>query len=342
MARVLAVLGGEVGRPRRRLDVGERAHPAFGLRDHLVRDHEHVRRPERRVEPRAGGGEQRGEVVARPDLRKAGEGVEPHAARVEPLEQRARPLRAASAAAERGLQRGEVAGRVDVELERRQPPDAHGRPGAGRQRGVAGERARPEGGHDRRRRVEQQRVRARAVAVGHDHHARLRRREELVDLGRVQRRAVAGNEEDPRGPARDGGPHAASGGRRTAPPRRDRARPRPPSTLAAMPGRLRRHHDHAVQPPHHAERIEHVRGHRLRELRAVVDGGAEALLRATEGLDGEDGDGSHRAGDLTRAARRRTPASPARHGGGRPRRPSRRRSRASAPRSRAGRRRGRR
>ena len=104
MARVLAVLGGERAGARARLDVRERAHAALGLGDDLVRDGEHVGRAERRVQARAGGGEQAGEVVAGADLRQAREGVERRAPAVrprgrgEPLEQRARARRAAARA----------------------------------------------------------------------------------------------------------------------------------------------------------------------------------------------------------------------------------------------------
>ena len=126
VARVLAVLGGERARALARLDVRERAHAALGLRDDLVRDGEHVGRAERGVQPRAGGGEQGREVVAGADLRQAREGVEREHRRSgrvcagEPVEQRARAGRAARARVERRAQRLEVAGRVDVELERGQ------------------------------------------------------------------------------------------------------------------------------------------------------------------------------------------------------------------------------
>ena len=116
VARVLAVLGGELERSRRRLDVGERDDPALGLGHDLVREHEHVavaKRP-----PRCG--EQRGEVVAGPISGR------PRAARVAADAAHAtgeRPATASSAwsvrrrgpprARERGAQRLQV-GRVST------------------------------------------------------------------------------------------------------------------------------------------------------------------------------------------------------------------------------------
>ena len=135
------------------------------------------------------------------------------------------PRRAAASCAERGAQRGEVAGRVDVELERRQAADAHGRAGGVRERRVAGEGAGAEGRRDDGWRVEQQRVRPRAVAVGDDHDARPGRVEELVDLG--GRRAPGSRPARAAPAARRARPRSGPRGRRrrTDPPRPGRSRP---------------------------------------------------------------------------------------------------------------------
>ena len=177
------------------------------------------RRREAAGEPPAAR-EQRAEVVARPHLGQRRAARRPRltgrSAR-EALEHGARARRAAGPLVERGAQRGEVARRVDVELERGAcatrtiaPPARAARRGG--PASPARRRARaPSGG------VEQQRVGARAVAVGHDHHAgSVRRASRRVDLARVQGRAVAGHEQRPLGAALHGRLDADLGGRRLA------------------------------------------------------------------------------------------------------------------------------
>jgi hypothetical protein len=73
VARVLAVLGGQLSRPRAGLDGGQLDEPSLGFRDHLVRDREDVGRPQL-----GRAGEQRREVVARPHLWQAGQRVRSH------------------------------------------------------------------------------------------------------------------------------------------------------------------------------------------------------------------------------------------------------------------------
>ena len=120
------------------------------------------------------------------------------AAAREPLEQRARARRAAAARrrARRAARRGRRACR------RRARATARARPAPARRppRASAAWRANepgPNAGAITSGGVEQQRVRAGAVAVGHDHDAGARRREQRVDLAGVERRAVAGHEQRP-------------------------------------------------------------------------------------------------------------------------------------------------
>ena len=68
--RVLAVLRREGPSALAGLDLLEQPHPALGLRDDLVRDHQHVAV---REIGRSGLREEGGEVVARPDVGKRGE-----------------------------------------------------------------------------------------------------------------------------------------------------------------------------------------------------------------------------------------------------------------------------
>ena len=84
------------------------------------------------------------------------------------------------------------------------------------------------------------------------------------------------------------------------------------SMPAVRPAALRRtHHDHTIQPPHRAQRLEHVPDHRGGQLGAIHPGGPQALLRAPERLDGEDGDRTHGARDYPRSAAANTSVSSA-------------------------------
>ena len=146
-------------------DVAEPHDAALGLGDDLVGDREHVGRAQIDAGPRSA-----------PRGRRRGGS---------PAARAARPARSAAAASEHRAcprrarrdppQRREVVRRVDVEPERRHLGDLDGarRP---RARGVAGERPGPERRLDHVRRRQQQRVRARPVAVGDDGPVRRRRR----------------------------------------------------------------------------------------------------------------------------------------------------------------------
>ena len=144
---------------------------------------------------------------------------------------------AARPGGERGAQRVEVVGGVDVEHERRRPrrraTARAGRRGQ-RARGARGCPAPNDGAIDLRRR-EQQRVRAGAVAVGDDRRPRapaagtVRASSASTSLG-VERRAVAGDEQHALGA------RARPPGRRRAPrPRRGRRRPGSWTTSAPWP-----------------------------------------------------------------------------------------------------------
>jgi hypothetical protein len=196
---------------------------------------------------------------------------------------------------EGGAQRREVARCVDVERQRGGLRDGHARAAGPRAGGVTGERAHPEGGRERVRRVDQQGVRPAAVAIRHDHHGgragiALQQRGHLAG---VERRAVAGDEQHPRG---------AAGGRRLDAELRSRrlaGLDRVGHDLHARLARgrggalLRRDHDDVVEAGNGGQRGEHVTHHRGRQHGAVrrVDGRAEALLRAGERLHGQDGGG---------------------------------------------------
>ena len=323
VARVLAVLGGGA-RPRAPTARSRRARArALGLRDDLVGDGEHVGRPERGVEPRARGDEQGGEVVAGEDLRQAGEGVEPHAAASGRARGRAARAARGSAArrragGERGPQRLEVAGGVDVELERRRRRPGRGAPAAARAPRGGGTTG-AEGRVNRRRRVEQQGIGARAVAVGDDHDAGRGRASNSSTSsassagqspGTSSTRGPGGRPPSPpaigrrRLPRLDGVVHHLDGRgaprdpRCSPPPPRPRPRPRARARPPAPPAR-----------PRPSPRASAELGPRTAEP-------SRCLARA-ERLDGKNGEGAHRAADPTLPARRRTPASPARPGAGR-------------------------
>ena len=73
-AHVFVVLGGELARPVAGGDVAQRPYAALGLRDDLLRDHDHVAVAQPGPAGCGGGvGDQRGNVVARLHLRDAGE-----------------------------------------------------------------------------------------------------------------------------------------------------------------------------------------------------------------------------------------------------------------------------
>ena len=256
-----------------------RAHdPPLGLRDGLVRDGEDVARaqaapgawrPSSSAARSSPGGSPAAPAAARrraghappsspPGRRAAAAGQRHPAGDAAPCRARASAAPARASAA----QRGEVARRVDVELERRRLRDAHARPAAA-PRGVARERAGPNAGLDRARRREPQRVRARAVPVGHDHHVRRRRsRRAAADLARVERRAVARDEQHARSAPRAArrSPRAAAADWPASTGRRPRARPRrapPPPRRGSAVTTIT-----SSSPGTRAQRVEHVADHR--------------------------------------------------------------------------------
>ena len=167
-----------------RLDRGQVDEPALGLGDHLVGDGEHVGGAQL-----GGGREQRREVVAGAHLRQPGQRVElDHtvAACSTARVRAAAPGRASSAVRRAARSAGvstsspSEGSSADLDL---------GARGA-RERGVAGERTGAERRRHDLRRLEQQRVRPGAVAVGDDHHAATAL-EQRRHLSWVERRAVA-------------------------------------------------------------------------------------------------------------------------------------------------------
>ena len=247
---------------------------------------------------------------------------------------RACAARAAAAGVERGAQRREVAGRVDVELERGQAADAHRRARSVGERRVAGEEPGPKAGVSAVGGSISSAFVPEPWRSGHDHDARPGGGEQLVDLAGSSAGQSPGTSSTRSRAARDRGPTPRAAAADWPASTGSWTHLRTPRALRC-PRVLRGDDDHAVEAVDRAERVEHVADHRRGELAPVrrADRLAEALLGSAERLDGEDGDGAHRARDITRAARRRTPGSRAPRAGGRRRRPSRRRSRASGRRS---------
>ena len=325
VARVLAVLGGERAGALAGLDVGQRAHAALGLRDDLVRDDEHVAGAERRVERR--GREQRGEVVAGADLRQArqrceresprqaacAEAIPSSSARV----RGAPPARAASAARSAARSPGVS---TSSSSEGRRPIRTRA-PAAWASAAWRANDPGPNAGSSAVGRCDQQRVRARAVAVGDDHDARRR--------GSASSSVTSAGSSAGQSPGHEQHPLRAPLHRRAG--RRGSAAADWPASSGsctdlgdARPrSELRGHDDHAVEPLHAPQRLEHVARHRARQRAALVGphGLAEALLGEAEGLDGEDGQRAHGRGEgyprraaakfsASRATRRRASASP--------------------------------
>ena len=182
----------------------ERRTRALGLGDDLVGDDEHV------AGLVAAVAQQRREVVARAHLGQALSATRERQATAprrrvliaaggcRSRQQPARVRRAAGARVERGAQDREVLGGVDVEHERARLGHAPARAAGGGRLLVALAAARAEARGDGVGRREQQRVGAGAVAVGDDDDVGRAHRagHQLVDLARVERRAVAGHEQD--------------------------------------------------------------------------------------------------------------------------------------------------
>ena len=224
-----------------------------------------------------------------------------------PLEQRARARRAPAYAAQRRAQGGEVAGRVDVELQRRRVRHPHRHAGGRAERRVAGERARRRTMADRVGRRDQQRVRPAAVSVGHDHDAGAGSRRAAPRAPRVERGAVAGHEQHALGAARDRRADAARRRGRLAclvgivdDDRAGRAR-------RGRRALLRRDDDQLVEPVADARSAASTsptiaaassRGR-------AADRGAEPLLGLAEALDGQHRRGPHARANLSREPRER-------------------------------------
>src|SRR4051794_1485575 len=123
----------------------------------------------------------------------------PDAGSIELREGAAGALRTAARAVDPRPQRREVAGRVDVERERRHALDAVHHVTPARDLDVAVEAVRPEARRERAGRRDYQRVGAGAMAVWHDADAQviaLAAHEQLLELDRVDQRGVARDEQD--------------------------------------------------------------------------------------------------------------------------------------------------
>ena len=210
------MLGRQGAGPLARDDLGQGAHASLGLGDHLVGDGQDVAGPQlgsRRRRPAARRGRRRAAPRGGPEARwprsssrdGGGAGQDPAECRAGARRAPGRRASAArSAARSPGVSTSSVR-EAGVATAGRAPA----RSASSRWRSkLPG----PERGREQVRRREQQRVGPGPVAVGHDHR-RLRPREQLLDLGGVERGAVAG--------------HQRARVRRRARPRRPRrARPR--------------------------------------------------------------------------------------------------------------------
>ena len=187
-ARVLVEGGGELARPRARLDLAEPALPALGLGDDLLGDHDDVAVGElgggrdhlAELVARTGSPAARRPAGARPGSRRLGE------ERLQDLRRRGRP--GAIEVEARG-QLAEIVAGVEVEGHRRDRRD----PAAGArllcEREVACAAVGPERGLDHVGRGEDQAVGPGPVPVGNDRDARSLRVELAVDLGALEQRA---------------------------------------------------------------------------------------------------------------------------------------------------------
>ena len=141
------------------------------------------------------------------------------------------------------------------------------------------------------------------MTIGHDHHLGLlallvgRAREERVELGRVERGAVAGDAQHAvdafRESTLDAGRHGSRLPEFIFVPEHQHVRERPPRQ-----GALAADHDREVERLARRQRDEHVADHRARELAAQPIGHprCQARLCAPEALEREDGRGAHLLG----------------------------------------------
>ena len=306
VARVLVVLGGELAGAPPRLDVGQPR--ARGPRP--------SRRPCARSTRTSSGpssdavAQQRGQVVPG---RTSGHARERRSSLTRRATSRSSSARVRGAAPgrarERGAQRGEVARGVDVELERRQPrrPDGRARRVGERRRGARRSRGRRRasstvGGSSRSALVPEPWRSGTMTTPG----AALGRaaRRPRPDPAPGSRRARAGRAA-PRVPppsARRAAPP------RTGPPRRDRAHQSTPRPLRrARPTRPRAASSPRTAPSASSTSPTIAAASSARS----TPSGPQALLRAPERLDGEDGDRTHGARHYPRSAAANTSVSSA-------------------------------
>ena len=258
---------------------------------------------------RRGGGDQLGEVVARPDRRQRRErgdaeraqadacttrtGVAPGA--VELAERAAGGGRLAAAELELGDQLREVGRGVHVERQARHVLHAVGHARLLGRGDVAREAARPEARLDRVRRRQHERVRAGAVAVGDDHD-RASARRAARPARRAHERRVPGHEHDAVVALRERVPDADRAPPRNGPPRSlSRSTVTRSAAAADSADAVGRHDRDRVELGHAPERAEHVREHRLRQrlARPGAERLGEPLLCGTEALYWKDRERSH-------------------------------------------------
>jgi hypothetical protein len=196
-------------------------------------------------------------------------------------------------------QRGEVRAGVDVEQEGGWLLEPAGDARGERECAVALTAAGPKAGRDRIGREEQQAVGAGAMPVGHHNDLGSATRagaEQRVELRRIECGAVAGNAE-----------HALKAlSKRVANTERNGSglalvsvdlwnHERALSARGIGNGLLAGDDDRALDRVRFVQGKEHVGDHRARELQpqGIGDGGAKALLGASETLDGQDRGGAH-------------------------------------------------
>ena len=254
-----------------------------------------ITRTSLRPRARTAVAQQRGQVVAGPDLRDARERVEPHAActsrsssaRVRGAAPRPAASAARSAARSPGVSTSSSSDGSRADPDGRAAPRGRARRGGRTSRGRTRARA-PSADRAGARWCPSRGGRARS------RHAGAAEAEQLVDLGRVERGAVAGHEQDPLRPARHRRPHAAQRRRGLAGLDADRAPTRCRSGRLA--GSRRAHRRRSPSSPRTAPSASSTSPTIAAASSArSTPGGPQPLLRAPEGLDGEDGDGTHGA-----------------------------------------------
>ena len=210
-----------------------------------------ARRPARAASNRAGGGSSAARSSPGADLREAGERVEGDRAVTracrKPLEQRARARRAglrragAPSAAPRGRRACRRRARATAAARRARAPRRRSRARHGGRTSPGRRPAPSPSAASSSSAFVPEPWRSGTITTPAPPAG-----EQRVDLGRVERRAVPGNEQDPLGAPLARRPRCRARQPRTAPPRRGRARRSiPPRRASAR--RLGGHHDHAVE-----------------------------------------------------------------------------------------------